>query len=52
MDGNFQHRRFARNKDPEGVVYPGDDGENSRYWSINPDEAIHYPGSVCVYYFY
>ncbi|KAG2216082.1 hypothetical protein INT45_005840, partial [Circinella minor] len=31
---------------PEGVVYPGDDGENSRYWSINPDEAIHYPGST------
>ncbi|KAI7847466.1 hypothetical protein BDC45DRAFT_575794 [Circinella umbellata] len=46
MDGNFQHRRFARNKDPEGVVYPGDDAENSRYWSISPDETIHYPGSA------
>ncbi|KAG2210432.1 hypothetical protein INT45_012182 [Circinella minor] len=46
MDSNFQHHRFARNKDPEGVVYPGDDGENSRYWSIVPDEAIHYPGSA------
>ena len=46
MDGNFQHRRFARNKDPEGVVFPGDDDENGRYWSINPDETIQYPGSV------
>ncbi|KAG2214826.1 hypothetical protein INT45_009800 [Circinella minor] len=46
MDGNFQHRRFARNKDPEGVVLPGDDAENSRYWNINPNEAIHYPGSA------
>ncbi|KAG2221820.1 hypothetical protein INT45_013316 [Circinella minor] len=46
MDSNFQHRRFARNKDPEGVVFPRDDAENSRYWNINPDKAIHYPGSA------
>ncbi|KAI7847502.1 hypothetical protein BDC45DRAFT_575766 [Circinella umbellata] len=32
MDGNFQHRHFARNKDLEGVVYPGDDGENNSHY--------------------
>ena len=51
MDGNFQYYRFAKNKDPEGAIYPGDNAENSHYWSISPDEVIYYPGSMCIYHF-
>ncbi|KAI7846747.1 hypothetical protein BDC45DRAFT_576730 [Circinella umbellata] len=36
----FMYYRFAKNKDPEGAIYPGDDAENSHYWSISPDEAL------------
>ncbi|KAG2214177.1 hypothetical protein INT45_000313 [Circinella minor] len=46
MEGDFQYRSCARNKAPEGIVYPGNDAESSHYWSISLDEAAHYPGSA------